>query len=127
MPARLIDIPLPRTLQAPAQARRAFDACAPDSAPADEGNLLLTEAVANAVEHTTGDELRLVIQHDEAAGRLVCAVRDGSADLPRFEGTLYGCAERESGRGLALIAALSLSWGFSTDGSGKWLWFSLGC
>ncbi|MFJ7271359.1 ATP-binding protein [Streptomyces sp. NPDC099050] len=117
--------PAARPLQAASHARRALDSCAPARELADHGSLLLSEAVANAVEHTTSDELRLVIQHDETAGRLVCAVHDDSADLPRSEGMVSGCAERESGRGLAIIAALSLSWGFSTDGFGTWMWFCL--
>ncbi|MFG2621365.1 ATP-binding protein [Streptomyces sp. NPDC048507] len=124
--ARLIDICLPGDLAAAGLARETLGTCVADRELADDGKLLLSEAVANAVEHGGSDRLRLVIRHDTATGSLMCAVRDDSAEMARTEGTPAGCAERESGRGLAIIAALSLAWGFSTDGFGKWLWFCLG-
>lgn len=126
MSAHLIDITLPATPAAASQARRALGACVGAGELADDGRLALSEAVANAVEHTVTKRLRLVISHDEETGSLMCAVRDGHAGLVSADRTRVGCAEPEAGRGLGIIAALSRSWGFSTYGFGKWLWFCLG-
>ncbi|MFD3330282.1 ATP-binding protein [Streptomyces sp. NPDC058701] len=133
MSPQIIDISLPSTLQAAGQARRALSTCVSDRDLADEGSLLLSEAVANAVEHTVSDRLRLVIRHDTATDALMCAVRDASAEVaapaggpgagparPAMDSAVY-----ESGRGLGIIDALSAAWGISTDGFGKWLWFCL--
>ncbi|WP_411104723.1 ATP-binding protein [Streptomyces sp. cmx-4-9] len=140
MSPQMIEISLPRTLEAPGHARRALNTCVRDRELADEGALLLSEAVANAVEHTESERLRLVIRHDAETGALMCAVRDGNAELSRPE-PRTGAPGRdaagtedaedaedaldESGRGLGIIAALSAAWGVSTDGFGKWLWFRL--
>ncbi|MFD3805948.1 ATP-binding protein [Streptomyces sp. NPDC058618] len=145
MSPQIIDISLPSTLQAAGQARRALSTCVSDRDVADEGSLLLSEAVANAVEHTESDRLRLVIRHDTATGALMCTVRDASAEVagpaagPAGDpgagsaagsgagpaGAAMDSAARESGRGLGIIDALSAAWGISTDGFGKWLWFCL--
>ncbi|MFD3680444.1 ATP-binding protein [Streptomyces sp. NPDC058613] len=133
MSAQTIDISLPSTLQAAGHARRALSAYVSDRDLADEGSLLLSEAVANAVEHTESDRLRLVIRHDAETGALMCAVRDACAEVARPAGeagareggTVMDSAVCESGRGLGIIDALSAAWGISTDGFGKWLWFCL--
>lgn len=145
MSPQIIDISLPSTLQAAGQARRALSTCVSDRDLADEGSLLLSEAVANAVEHTESDRLRLVIRHDSATGALMCAVRDASAEVAgpaagpdtgsgqgparsatdSAEDSGTDSAMCESGRGLGIIDALSAAWGISTDGFGKWLWFCL--
>lgn len=133
MSPQIIDISLPSTLQAAGQARRALSTCVSDRDLADEGSLLLSEAVANAVEHTESDRLRLVIRHDTATGALMCAVRDASAEVAGRTGSpgagpaveAVDSAVCESGRGLGIIDALSAAWGISTDGFGKWLWFCL--
>ncbi|MFI5983480.1 ATP-binding protein [Streptomyces sp. NPDC051555] len=127
MSAHLIDITLPATPAAASAARRALGECVGAGELADDGRLALSEAVANAVEHTVSDRIRLVINHDAETGSLMCAVRDGHAELaPAADRTRTGCADQEGGRGLGIIAALSRSWGFSTFGHGKWLWFCLG-
>ncbi|MFJ9339235.1 ATP-binding protein [Streptomyces sp. NPDC101733] len=125
MPAQLIDISLPGTLQAAGQARRALGACVTDRAMSDDGQLLLSEAVANAVEHTDSDRLRLVIRYEAETGTLMCALHDEGADFRSPTASDAPNDTAESGRGLAITAALSTRWGFSTDGFGKWLWFSL--
>ncbi|MET7518665.1 ATP-binding protein [Streptomyces sp. NPDC005480] len=129
MSAHLIaDIIIPSRPKAVSQARRALAALVPDCETADDGRLLMSEAVANAVEHTQSTDVRVVIRHEEVAGRLVCAVHDDNPQLPPSpaeQTSQDGWEEAESGRGLGLIKALSESWGFSTDGFGKWLWFTL--
>ncbi|MEU3063797.1 ATP-binding protein [Streptomyces subrutilus] len=127
MPAKLIDISLPGTPQAAGRARRALDACVRDPELSDSGRLLISEAVANAVEHTQSDRLRLVIRYDAETGTLMCALHDQLAEFRRAASTGTGVASdwAESGRGLSITAALSAGWGVSTDGFGKWLWFWL--
>ncbi|MFG2395339.1 ATP-binding protein [Streptomyces lavendulae] len=126
MPVHLIDITLPASLVAVSEARRVLSRYVQVGELADDGRLALSEAVTNAVEHTDSDRVRLVISHDEEAGSLMCAVRDGDAGLSHSAATRLACDEKEEGRGLGIIAALSRSWGFSTYGQGKWLWFCIG-
>ena len=115
---------LPSDLSSVSRARRALSALVPDNEAVDDGRLLLSEAMANAVEHTDGPVIRVLIGHDRAAERLFCAVHDNDAQVP-------DCAARpadkdaESGRGLHLIEALSDAWGHLVRPDGKWTWFSL--
>ncbi|MER7760658.1 ATP-binding protein [Streptomyces sp. NPDC097619] len=123
---RRVDIVLPATASSAGPARRAVASVVTEPELLDDARLLVSEAVANAVEHAEGGPVRLVVDVDPDTGQVVCAVRDCSPALTAAEPTAPGCAERESGRGLALVAALSRAWGFATDGTGKWLWFRLG-
>ncbi|MFI5628789.1 ATP-binding protein [Streptomyces sp. NPDC051664] len=117
------DLRLPACMRSVGRARRALAALVPEGDVADNGKLLVTEAVANAVEHTDSDQVRVLLDHDDAAGELVCAVRDSSTHTPVAAGAAD--VEAESGRGLHLIDTLADSWGYFTDSHGKWIWFSL--
>lgn len=90
----------------------------------DDATLVVSELVTNAVAHAFGDQVlgrvrvtghRLRIEvEDQACGRTVPVCR---APDPA----------RESGRGLALVAALALDWGVTPahDGSGHVVWAEL--
>ncbi|MEU9382236.1 ATP-binding protein [Streptomyces sp. NPDC048279] len=115
---------LPALTCSVSRARRAFTALCADHAAASDGRLLLSEAVANAVEHTDTEQVRVVIQHHPPTGRLICAVHDSSTDVPPGRAETPS-ADAESGRGLYLIEALSEAWGHLVRPDGKWTWFSL--
>ncbi|WP_240649526.1 ATP-binding protein [Streptomyces sp. Z26] len=83
----------------------------------------LTELLANVHEHAGPDKhctVELVFLWD----RLTVSVRDRDPSLPtlRPAGVLA-----TGGRGLALVAAVSASWGVHAreDGGGKLVWFTL--
>lgn len=88
----------------------------------DTARLLVTELVANAVLHGTGDVLLTVARGGRS---LRVEVSDGSTKLPVLA---QGGALRESGAGLRLVDALANGWGTGarTDGRpGKRVWFTL--
>lgn len=87
----------------------------------DPAALGVTELLANVHRHARPSkqctvELRVLLD------QLTVSVHDEDPRLPRLRaaGTWETC-----GRGLALIAALSESWGVRPDGSGKVVWFTL--
>ncbi|MCK1797719.1 ATP-binding protein [Streptomyces sp. XM4193] len=89
----------------------------------DSAALAVTELLANVHRHTGPDKhctVELVLLWD----RLTVSVRDHDPRLPelRTSGTWA-----TSGRGLALVAALSASWGVRVQrgGRGKVVWFTL--
>lgn len=81
--------------------------------------LLTSEVVTNAVLHT-GEGL--VLQVDVARRGLRITVEDTSSDVPcrRDAGD-----EAVDGRGVALVARLSSSWGCDLLPTGKRVWFEL--
>ncbi|AJE84150.1 putative anti-sigma regulatory factor, serine/threonine protein kinase [Streptomyces albus] len=112
---------LPREPQSAATARRllreALAAWQLDVL-ADDGALVVSELVANAVQHTRRDSIRIVI--DRPAPAWVCVgVEDFSSVLPepRESG-----AEDEGGRGLALVGELAKDWGTDSLPWGKRVW-----
>nr|WP_240979567.1 ATP-binding protein [Streptomyces sp. HNM0574] len=89
----------------------------------DPAVLGVSELLANVHRHAGPDKhctVEIVFLRD----RLTVAVRDHDPHLPRVR-TAESLAT--SGRGLALVAAVSDSWGMRAreDGSGKVVWFSL--
>ncbi|MFF7228026.1 MULTISPECIES: ATP-binding protein [unclassified Streptomyces] len=87
----------------------------------DPAALGVTELLANVHRHARPSkqctvELRVLLD------QLTVSVHDEDPRLPRLRaaGGWETC-----GRGLALIAALSESWGMRPDGSGKVVWFTL--
>lgn len=100
------------------------------NAPADSdtAELLTAELVANAVEHTPGDEpVELVVEllptgcqvevHDGDPAPPGDLSRPGPDDIPD--------PWQEHGRGLLLIRTLSSSCGHRTTERGKAVWFTL--
>ncbi|WP_052434374.1 ATP-binding protein [Streptacidiphilus melanogenes] len=133
MPARVGDprtpaalLMLPRHARAAAQARHTVAALAPcDEDVADRGKLLVTEAVANAVEHTDGPSVTVEVCVDHRTGGMFCAVFDGDPATPLPERPGVAACTAESGRGLGLIKDLSDDWGYFRVRDGKWVWFHL--
>ncbi|MGI5350832.1 ATP-binding protein [Streptomyces sp. CA-250714] len=102
----------------------------------DATALGLTELLANVHRHAEpearGDGPALADKHCTVElsfmwDRLTVSVRDHDPRLPRVRGPAAREPLSTSGRGLALVASISESWGMRTqaDGSGKTVWFSL--
>ncbi|MBW8738633.1 MAG: ATP-binding protein [Streptomyces turgidiscabies] len=92
----------------------------------DDAVLATDELFANAVSHAgagPGDSVAIVLEHSEHELRVT--VSDNSSLLPRPRTS--GSAA-ESGRGLAIVAALADDWGTAPPEPGtvgKKVWFSL--
>jgi anti-sigma regulatory factor (Ser/Thr protein kinase) len=87
----------------------------------DDAVLAASELVANVVLHarTAG---QLEIELGETGNRLRLAVTDGSS-APPLARLVDGTAE--SGRGLAILAALSDRWGIDPEPQGKRVWIEM--
>ncbi|MER5493739.1 ATP-binding protein [Streptomyces sp. NPDC002454] len=98
-----------------------------DTADCDTAELLTAELVANAVEHTAGDEpIQLVVALLPGG----CQVEVHDPDPCPPGGLTRPALDppdpwREDGRGLLLIRALSSACGHRTTESGKAVWFTL--
>ncbi|MFI6686412.1 ATP-binding protein [Streptomyces sp. NPDC050485] len=84
-------------------------------------SLGVCELLINVHQHTAGDH-DCVLQLRWARGQLTASVTDNDPRLPRLHGP-RPFAER--GRGLALLAHLSDSWGTHPTIHGKAVWFTL--
>ena len=93
------------------------------AAQVDAAQLLITELVANALEHGTG-EVGLRIQASTELLRV--EVSDASPAPPRVADPPPSLAD-ERGRGLLVVAALASSWGSQAEpvSGGKAVWFEL--
>jgi anti-sigma regulatory factor (Ser/Thr protein kinase) len=88
--------------------------------PADVA-LLVTELVANVVDHVGGDSvLNLEVALSDASLRI--SVADGSAVRPVVREL---SAENARGRGLQLVQAVADRWGSDDHDGGKRVWFEL--
>jgi anti-sigma regulatory factor (Ser/Thr protein kinase) len=94
--------------------------------PLDNVVLAADELFANAVQHgSSGPGDTITVSIEPAEHELRVTVADRSCALPRPRTT--GGAE-ESGRGLAIVAALTDNWGIAPPDpgtTGKKVWFSL--
>ncbi|WP_343070582.1 ATP-binding protein [Streptomyces bathyalis] len=89
----------------------------------DTARLVVSELVTNTVAHTRLDCVRVTISRvDEHLVRV--AVTDRSQNMP--EGREAGLDD-ESGRGLALVDALSTDWGVDPLRWGKRVWADVKC
>ncbi len=92
-------------------------------APQDAGDveLLVTELVANVVDHVGGESvLSLELEYSDAWLRI--AVSDGSAVRP-VVGQLRG--DQPRGRGMQIVEAIADEWGAEDVHGGKRVWFVL--
>jgi anti-sigma regulatory factor (Ser/Thr protein kinase) len=91
-------------------------------APVDPADavLLTSELVTNAVQHTAGPVVTLVIAC--SCGQVRVDVHDASRALPEVTDVP---ADAESGRGLHLVATLADEWGFYRTPAGKAVYFTL--
>ncbi|WP_029391206.1 ATP-binding protein [Streptomyces xiaopingdaonensis] len=115
---------LPRQPESAATARRLLHAaCAVWGLNdlAEDGALIVSELVANAVQHARRESIRVVIDHRDAA-----RVRVGVADLSRARPVEHEAdGSEEGGRGLRLVAALAADWGTDERRWGKIVWADL--
>ncbi|MGW7519039.1 ATP-binding protein [Streptomyces sp. NPDC054796] len=89
----------------------------------DPATLGVTELLANVHRHA-GPDKHCTVELAFLWDRLTVSVRDHDPNLPRVRvADSLAC----NGRGLAMVAALSASWGMRAqqDGSGKVVWFTL--
>jgi len=93
-------------------------------APHDRSDaaLLVTELVANVVDHVGGDA-SLTLELTASDDWLRIAVLDGSAVLPVVHQLSL---ERSRGRGLLMVQAIAERWGCEEHQGGKRVWFELG-
>ncbi|MCX4739045.1 ATP-binding protein [Streptomyces antibioticus] len=87
----------------------------------DVATLIVTELVANSVDHTPCRRLRVVVSRP-SRHIVRIGVADGSHALPEMG---VAAADAEQGRGLMLIDALSWRWGSDRHDWGKSVWADL--
>ncbi|MEU9173949.1 ATP-binding protein [Streptomyces sp. NPDC048420] len=85
----------------------------------DTAVLLVSELATNALLHSAS---RFTLTLSAAHGVLRCEVADSGRRTPR----VLDAGNAESGRGMFLVEALALRWGWRQDGRGKTVWFELG-
>jgi anti-sigma regulatory factor (Ser/Thr protein kinase) len=101
----------------------------------DATELLISEVATNAVRHGHGDEITVRLDLDRGlvgggpvGGGLVDGALEAAVHDQGFDGT-PGVRRAEpddtGGRGLAMVQAISQSWGTRVVGTGKWVWFRL--
>jgi anti-sigma regulatory factor (Ser/Thr protein kinase) len=86
---------------------------------ADDAEIIISELVANAIQHTCDNDITTIgvtLTHAASTAALTVAVSDSSPDGPIRRGTPPGS---EQGRGLQIVAALSAHWGWRREGGGK--------
>ncbi|GAB3194773.1 ATP-binding protein [Geodermatophilus arenarius] len=89
---------------------------------ADDVALLVTELVADVVDHVGGGSV-LSLELEYSDGWLRIAVSDGSGGRP-VVGELRG--DQPRGRGMQIVDAIADSWGVEDVDGGKRVWFVLG-
>lgn len=96
---------------------------------ADTVELLATEIVTNALQHTGGGAVLTATLSPGPTRRLRVEVHDtlGRRTPPRPPGGTRPADDATSGRGLLLVEALADTWGIQARGTGKTVWFELGC
>ena len=87
----------------------------------DDAGLLVTELVANVVDHV-GGEASFILEVTLADRWLRIAVADGSAIRPVVQ---EHSGDRPRGRGLRLVQAVAERWGVEDHHGGKRVWFEL--
>jgi anti-sigma regulatory factor (Ser/Thr protein kinase) len=91
-----------------------------DSDSIDDVVLVASELVGNAVRHAAASfDSSLAVSWDVEADAVVVRVLDGSPELPRQRATKD---TENSGRGLAIVAAVSADWGVRRNEHGKQVW-----
>jgi anti-sigma regulatory factor (Ser/Thr protein kinase) len=116
-----IDLP-PVPSSVPLARRLVRDVLRTWAAPHDgeDAELLVTELIANVVDHAGGDVLTLEL--NLAGAWLRIAVVDGSSVRPVIREMSH---ERERGRGMRLVAEIAERWGAEDHDGGKRVWFEL--
>jgi anti-sigma regulatory factor (Ser/Thr protein kinase) len=89
---------------------------------ADDGALVLTELITNAVLHARGETLHIFLRSDRR--RLAIMVGDSSPDMPVPAGARND--DDLSGRGLIIVQSVAQHWGAYLVPAGKIVWALLG-
>jgi len=90
----------------------------------DDAVLSVSELLGNAVRHAPGAaEITVRCTHDPKRSLFTVAVHDRSHVLPRIADP-ESAESADSGRGLALVAALATAWGWHPLPDGKAVWFT---
>ncbi len=84
-------------------------------------SLVVSELLANAVEHTTGD---IRLRAARLADQVRVEVHDHSTSPPTPG---RAALDDEYGRGLLLVEQVSTRWGFEPHESGKFVWAEVAC
>jgi anti-sigma regulatory factor (Ser/Thr protein kinase) len=87
----------------------------------DDAALLVTELVANVIDHV-GGEACLTLELTASQGRLLIGVLDGSSVPPVVQELSQ---DRPRGRGLLMVQAIADRWGSEDHRGGKRVWFEL--
>ncbi|WP_405815581.1 ATP-binding protein [Streptomyces sp. NBC_01390] len=90
---------------------------------ADEGVLIVSELVANSVQHSNSRLIRIVVTRPSDT-HVRIGVVDKSRTMPEFKKS-NGDSLPTSGRGLLLIDALTERWGTDLYRWGKQVWGEL--
>ncbi|MGW7296763.1 MULTISPECIES: ATP-binding protein [unclassified Streptomyces] len=91
----------------------------------DRAALGVTELLTNVHQHAQPDKT-CTVEIELLLDRLMVSVRDRDPRLPVVEDIEDVAPLATCGRGLAMVAAVSESWGVRPDGeSGKVVWFTL--
>ncbi|MEV8047245.1 ATP-binding protein [Streptomyces griseoluteus] len=89
-----------------------------DDDMADCGRTIVTELLANAVEHTDTPVSKITIER-RSNGAVCIGVSDRSHGVPHLK---TAALNAESGRGLSLVAGMSSRWGYDSYRWGKVTW-----
>ena len=116
-----VDLP-PISSSVPLARRLVRDVLRTWHAPQDreDAELLVTELVANVVDHAGVDVLTLELSLSGAWLRI--GVLDGSAIMPVVRELSH---TEERGRGMRLVASIADRWGAEEHRGGKRVWFEL--
>ena len=93
-----------------------------DAERLDDAALVLSELVGNAVRHAEGDTVQVRLHRRGEVLRIAVLDRSAAAPVPRT-----ASYDDEHGRGMAIIAALSVRWGWEPSGAGKVVWADVPC
>ncbi|MEV6245442.1 ATP-binding protein [Streptomyces sp. NPDC051742] len=88
-------------------------------AAADEVELVVTELATNVMKHV-GEGASATLVLEPRGSRLRVELHDKSSVVPKRDG-IADC-EQECGRGLHLVASMSVDWGTLLTGTGKAVW-----
>jgi hypothetical protein len=91
----------------------------------DTTELLATELLTNALQHTPGGAVLTATLSPGPDHRLRVEVQDSLVRRPRPVPRQRAAEQGTSGRGLLLVEALADSWGVRMRGTGKAVWFEL--
>ena len=86
---------------------------------ADDAEIITSELVTNAVQHAGGNGTQTIgvtIIYADSPAAVTIAVSDSSPHGPIRRDTTAGS---EQGRGLQIVEALSVHWGWRQEGGGK--------